>query len=102
MATDQEQTGNQKSESSGEQNTGNEQASAPAKNDKKPVDPAKRRKRIFLIATVAAIVFIGVGIWWLISRNYENTDDAQVNGHINPISSRVAGTIVGVTVENNQ
>ena len=102
MATDQEQTENQKSESSGEQNTGNEQASAPAKNDKKPVDPAKRRKRIFLIATVAAIVFIGVGIWWLISRNYENTDDAQVNGHINPISSRVAGTIVGVTVENNQ
>jgi membrane fusion protein (multidrug efflux system) len=102
MATVQEQTENQKLEPSSEQNTENGRASASAKNDEKPVDPAKKRKRIFLIVVVAAIFLIGVGIWWLISRNYENIDDAQVNGHINPISSRVAGTIVGVSVENNQ
>ncbi len=48
------------------------------------------------------IILVGIAIWWLRSRNYEDTDDAQVSGHIHPISSRVAGTIVGVSVENNQ
>ncbi len=55
-----------------------------------------------MLLIVVVIVLIGIGIWWLRSRNYEDTDDAQVNGHMNPISSRVAGTIAGVSVENNQ
>jgi len=45
---------------------------------------------------------VGGLIWWLIARNYETADDAQVDGHMNPISARIAGTIQGVYVENNQ
>ncbi len=107
MATDQEQTERQnpaaapEAYSETDQHTGNSQQAPPQEN-KKPMDPAKKRKRLFLIATLAVIVLIGIGIWWLISRNYEDTDDAQVNGHINPISARVAGTIIGVSVENNR
>ncbi len=75
---------------------------APAKDEKPRADPAKKRRRIFLAIGVLVILAIAATIWWLISRNYENTDDAQVNGHINPISARVAGTILAVYVEDNQ
>ena len=109
MATDQGQTEGQRSADSAGQQSGNEQqagnqqqTSAPANDNKKPVDPAKKRRRTFIVAGVIVLVLIGVSIWWLISRNYQDTDDAQVNGHINPISARVAGTIIGVSVENNQ
>jgi membrane fusion protein (multidrug efflux system) len=40
--------------------------------------------------------------WWLYSRTYESTDDAQINGHLNAIASRVAGTVKAVYVENDQ
>ena len=35
-------------------------------------------------------------------RSYESTDDAQVDGHLNAISSRISGTVIHVYVENNQ
>jgi membrane fusion protein (multidrug efflux system) len=34
--------------------------------------------------------------------SYESTDDAEVDGHLNPISTRVAGTVQGVYFEDNQ
>jgi membrane fusion protein (multidrug efflux system) len=69
---------------------------------KKPLDPATKRKRI-LIGIVAGIVLLAGGIaWWLYSRTYESTDDAQINGHLNPIASRVAGTVKAVYVESDQ
>jgi membrane fusion protein, multidrug efflux system len=77
-------------------------ATGQPKDDKKPVDPAARRKRIPLLLGVLAVVLIGLGIWWLISNNYEDTDDAQVDAHIHPVSARIAGTIQAVYVENNQ
>jgi membrane fusion protein (multidrug efflux system) len=40
--------------------------------------------------------------WWLYSRTYESTDDAQINGHLNTIASRVAGTVKAVYVESGQ
>jgi membrane fusion protein (multidrug efflux system) len=70
--------------------------------EKKPLDPATKRKRI-LIGAVAGIVVLAAGIaWWLYSRTYESTDDAQINGHLNPIASRVAGTVKAVYVESDQ
>ena len=33
---------------------------------------------------------------------FETTDDAQVDGHINPISARVGGYVIKVNVNDNQ
>jgi membrane fusion protein (multidrug efflux system) len=32
----------------------------------------------------------------------ETTDDAQIDGHINPIAARIGGTVIAVKVEDNQ
>ena len=52
------------------------------------------------LSVVAALV----GSWWLHARHFETTDDAQIDGHINVISSRISGTVLYVDprVENNQ
>ncbi|HEY7337852.1 MAG TPA: HlyD family secretion protein [Bryobacteraceae bacterium] len=57
--------------------------------------------RKWLIIAGAAIGIVGAVIWWLHSRQFESTDDAFVDGHISGISSRIAGTVVGVYVEEN-
>jgi membrane fusion protein (multidrug efflux system) len=70
--------------------------------EKKPIDPATKWKRI-LIGVVLGVVLLIAGIaWWLHSRTYESTDDAQIDGHLNPIASRVGGTVQAVYVENDQ
>jgi membrane fusion protein (multidrug efflux system) len=65
------------------------------------VTPKSLRRLILPLIVVAAILG-GMGVWWLNARNYEDTDDAQVDGHMNPVSSRIAGTIQAVHVEDNQ
>lgn len=67
-----------------------------------PMNPVKKRKRIFILLCVLLVLGAGGVLWWLISRNYETTDDAQVDGHMNPISARIAGTIRGVYAESNE
>jgi membrane fusion protein, multidrug efflux system len=61
------------------------------------------RGRAFLIFFVilGALAIAGL-FFWLHARQFETTDDAQVDAHLNSISSRVEGTIVRVYVEDNQ
>jgi membrane fusion protein (multidrug efflux system) len=72
------------------------------KEEQKPVDPATKRRRIIIGIAVGAVVLVAGIAWWLYSRTYESTDDAQINGHLNAIASRVAGTVKAVYVENDQ
>jgi membrane fusion protein (multidrug efflux system) len=66
-------------------------------------DNAQGRKRSVLFATVlGALILLGAIAFWLHSRTYESTDDAQVDGHLNGITSRVDGVIKAVYVEENQ
>jgi membrane fusion protein (multidrug efflux system) len=46
----------------------------------------------------------GASLWWLHSRNYESTDDAQIEGHLDLVSTRISGTVAWIDprVENNQ
>ena len=79
-------------------------ASPPQPWDKKPEQPATRgRGRAFLIFFVILLIAAGVGLrYWLQSRNFESTDDAEVEAHLNSISSRVDGAITHVYVDENQ
>jgi membrane fusion protein (multidrug efflux system) len=42
--------------------------------------------------------------WWMNSLNYESTDDAQIEGHLDLVSARISGTVTYINprVENNQ
>ncbi len=65
--------------------------------------PAKRRRAnpVVIGAIVFVLLAIGIG-WYLYAQGYEDTDDAQVDGHLNPIASRIDGTITAVHVDDNQ
>ena len=39
---------------------------------------------------------------WTYFDSYESTDDAQIEGRLNGISSRISGTVIAVHFENNQ
>lgn len=58
--------------------------------------------RKIIIICIAVIVAGTALIWWLHERHYESTDDAAIDGHISGISSRIAGTVTAVYVEENQ
>ncbi|PWU10518.1 MAG: HlyD family secretion protein [Terriglobia bacterium] len=71
-----------------------------------PSIPARRKPRISRwLALVALLVIAVVGTrFWLQSMGFETTDDAQVDGHFDSVSSRITGTVTYVNpkVENNQ
>jgi membrane fusion protein (multidrug efflux system) len=48
----------------------------------------------FIVLVIAAILL------WMYLESYENTDDAFVDGHTDPISARISGIVVGSYVEN--
>jgi membrane fusion protein (multidrug efflux system) len=72
------------------------------------IRPAKPKRKSILRWAYAsipvALVALSGSLWWLHARHFETTDDAQVDGHINVVSSRITGTVVYVNprVENNQ
>jgi membrane fusion protein (multidrug efflux system) len=66
--------------------------------------PSQRQRRVnpFLIGGIVFILLAaGIG-WYIYAQGYEDTDDAQVDGHLNPIASRIDGTIKAVYVDDNQ
>jgi membrane fusion protein, multidrug efflux system len=62
----------------------------------------RSRVRLFVLGLLAFLV-VGIGAgWYVYSLGYESTDDAQVDGHLNPIAARVDGTVKAVHVDDNQ
>jgi len=59
-----------------------------------------RIRRVLLVAGALAAVG-GVALWYHYSGR-ETTDNAQIDGHITPVASRVGGTILEVKVADNQ
>jgi membrane fusion protein (multidrug efflux system) len=64
----------------------------------------KRLPRWALVVPAVVLAAVVVLSWWLYARRFESTDDAEIDGHINVVSSRITGTVVYVNpkVENNQ
>ena len=73
---------------------------APRDESTEVAQPPSRRKGI-IIVVVVVLVLAALGFWWR-STYYEDTDDAQINGHLIQISSRIAGQVIKVNVEENQ
>ncbi|HKD81079.1 MAG TPA: HlyD family secretion protein [Candidatus Angelobacter sp.] len=72
------------------------------------VGPGKLLKRRWsprtkiLAAGAGLAVIVGVLLLYFYFTSYESTDDAQIDGYIHPVSSRVAGYVTRVTVDNNE
>ena len=116
--------GNDASKKDGQQNKSGEQKGQVSSDDKnkdekgkseekreEPKPPLKERARAYVQAHPKGILFGAIGfvvavilivILVIYLDSYENTDDAQVDGHLNAVSARIAGTVTGVYIENNQ
>jgi len=57
--------------------------------------------RNLVVVGALAVVAAGLVAWWHFSGR-ESTDDAQVDGHLVPVASRVGGTVLAVLVADNQ
>jgi membrane fusion protein, multidrug efflux system len=83
------------------QNSGNKQDTDSYKSDEEEA-PEKKSGRKFIIIAVIILLVIGAGIFYWRSTFSEDTDDAQVDGDLYQVSSRVTGQVVKVYVEDNQ
>jgi hypothetical protein len=63
----------------------------------------KRIPRGVLLGLAVLAVISALG-WWLYAGQFESTDDAQIEGHLDAINARISGTVVYINpkVENNQ
>ena len=68
-----------------------------------PEEPAANGSRAMLALKIGTpiLLLLAAGMWFY-SRNRVSTDDAQVDGHLVPVSCRVYGTVEKVLVEDNQ
>ena len=55
-----------------------------------------------LLRVLVVVAIIAAALFWWEGRKFEDTDDAQVDGHIYPISARVTGHVTKVNVEEGQ
>src|SRR6202162_172655 len=58
------------------------------------------RRVVLVVLLVLALGALSPFAWNYL-QSYESTDDAQIDGHIDPLSSRINGTVIQVHVENN-
>ncbi len=75
---------------------------APAQAQAPEDSPAKKTGRKVLIFSVLLILILGAAFWYYRSTFTEDTDDAQVDGDIYQISSRITGQVTNVYVEDNK
>jgi membrane fusion protein (multidrug efflux system) len=59
------------------------------------------RFRIFIILGIIVLLTGGFFLWRYFT-SYENTDDAEIDGHLNAMSARVSGHVLKLLVEDNQ
>jgi membrane fusion protein, multidrug efflux system len=81
------------------------------KDEEKPKPPLKERAKAFarehpkgiLFGAIGFVVVVIAAIFLILYLDsYETTDDAEVDGHLNAVSSRITGTVAKVYAEDNQ
>jgi membrane fusion protein (multidrug efflux system) len=68
---------------------------------KETVEAPRSRGRIALIALLVVVVVGGAAMYFHY-RNRVSTDDAQVDGHLVPVSCKVYGSVERILVDDNQ
>jgi membrane fusion protein (multidrug efflux system) len=63
---------------------------------------ASSRKKLLIIIAAALLVLVGAGYFIHNALLYEDTDDAQVDGHIMPLSAKISGQVQQVNVIEGQ
>jgi membrane fusion protein (multidrug efflux system) len=66
--------------------------------------PARTSSPGFRIAIIiAAIVLLVIGFFvYRYVTSYESTDDAEIDGHVNSVSTRISGNVIKLNVLDNQ
>ena len=70
--------------------------------DQVAAQDGNRKRKMMILFIVLAIAALGAGLYWLHARQFEDTDDAEIDGNLSPIGSRIEGTVLKVYVDNNQ
>ncbi|HEY4085353.1 MAG TPA: HlyD family secretion protein [Bryobacteraceae bacterium] len=68
-----------------------------------PVEKGHNATR-WIAGFVVLLIAVSGYLWWQHSQGFESTDDAQIEGHLDSVSSRIAGTVtyINPAIENNQ
>ena len=66
-----------------------------------PARRAKPGKKLLLVVLGLALIAMAIPLYHHYTA-WESTDDAQIDGYIYPVSSRVSGYVTRVTVDDNQ
>ena len=76
---------------------------APSSRPTAPSQPKRSRRTVFIIMGVVllALVVFAARKWWF-ARSHVSTDNAQVDGHIVPVLTKVGGYVAEVRVTENQ
>jgi membrane fusion protein (multidrug efflux system) len=61
-----------------------------------------RRRTLIFAVVLGLVILIGAIGFLLYSGTYESTDDAEVDGHLDGLTSRIDGEVKAVYVEENQ
>lgn len=61
----------------------------------------RRRRTLIALAVLLAAIMVCVWLWWSNNHNIIRTDNAKVTGNIIDISSRVAGTLDSLAIEEH-
>ncbi len=63
---------------------------------------AKGRRAFVVLGGIAGAVLLAIGGYALFTHGQENTDDAQIEADVVPISARVGGVVLNAPVKDNQ
>ena len=84
-----------KGQEGNDQNSDSEEA-------KKRADPRRKRTiRLIVLAVLVVAVVVTIPVYAYYSVR-ESTDDAQIDGHVIPISARISGNVLSVLINDNQ
>jgi membrane fusion protein (multidrug efflux system) len=76
-------------------------ASEPAIAERSSFFRERPRAHGFLVGAIL-VLLVGAFFAWRYFSSYESTDDAQIDGHLMPVSARISGYVTNVNVRDNQ